>query len=76
MLLLMQNSPALGTAIRTLRTSAGITLADLAALAGVSQTYVSRVENGRVAPTDKWIALVVTAIGEHIAHTKDTANAA
>lgn len=72
----MQNSPALGTAIRTLRTTAGITLADLAALAGVSQTYVSRVENGHVVPTDKWIALVATAIGEHLAHQRDTADAA
>lgn len=55
-----------GRAIRVLRKSAGMTLDDVAATAGISTNYLSRVENGRVAPSADWVSVVVAAIGSQI----------
>lgn len=69
-----QTTPsAIGTAVRTLRVEADLTLADVTAIAGVSQAYLSRVENGHTTPSDKWITIVATAIGEHIAENRGSA---
>jgi transcriptional regulator with XRE-family HTH domain len=57
---------ATGLAIRQLRTASGLTIEALANRAGVAPSYLSRVENGLVAPTSSWVHTVVTAIGEHI----------
>lgn len=56
-----------GVALRTLRRAAGMTLADLAAAAGVSMSYASRVEAGVVLPRPKWVAHVVDVLGRELA---------
>lgn len=51
-----------GDCIRALRKKAGLTHDQLAELAGISPSYLSRAENGQVVPTDGWLALVTTAV--------------
>lgn len=53
----------LGKALRTLRLGAGLTLEQVSAAAGVSISYLSRVENGDASPTALWFANVATEIG-------------
>lgn len=60
-----QGSP-LGTAIRTLRNSAHLTLSDASKIAGVSPAYLSRVENGLVTPSPTWVSTLAEAIGKHL----------
>lgn len=51
-----------------------MTLRDLASDAGASPSYLSRVENGLVAPSSRWVHIVVAAIGERqLAHQKQLA---
>lgn len=57
---------SLGTAIRTLRTTAHLTLADASKLAGISPAYLSRVENGLVSPSPTWVSTVAESIGKHL----------
>lgn len=56
----------IGTAIRTLRKTAGLTVTEVAAMAEVSYHYLSRVENGHVIPTARWVRDVTSAIGRHL----------
>lgn len=51
-----------GEALRALRNSAGMTLEEVAASAGVSATHLSRVENGVRKATPAWIGAVTEAI--------------
>lgn len=60
-----QGSP-LGTAIRTLRLAANLTLADASKIAGISPAYLSRVENGLASPSPAWVSTVAEAIGKHL----------
>lgn len=62
----MATDNAVGTAIRTLRKSAGLTITEAAEIAEVSYHYLSRVENGHVLPTGRWVREVTAAIGRHI----------
>ena len=62
----MQTNP-LGTALSALRTAADMTLQEVADVAGVSLSYLSRAENGLVTPTAQWVQVVTIAIGERIA---------
>jgi predicted transcriptional regulator len=61
------NTNGLGIAIRALRKTAGLTLEDVSAIAGVSTNYLSRAENGLVEPSASWVEVVVTAMGDHMA---------
>jgi transcriptional regulator with XRE-family HTH domain len=56
----------IGTALRTLRKAAGLTLDQTKTLAGADAGYISKVENGVVTPSPTWIANLVGAIGEHM----------
>lgn len=56
-----------GAQIRALRRAAGLTLDQLSDAAGVSKSYLSRVENGLLVPTDGWISMVALAVGDHLA---------
>lgn len=56
-----------GAALRALRKSAGLTLDQTKTLAGADAGYISKVENGVVAPSPAWVANLVDAIGQHIA---------
>jgi DNA-binding XRE family transcriptional regulator len=51
----------LGKAIRSLREEAGMTQATLAERAGISASWISRVEHGQVDPT--WATIVQIAAG-------------
>ena len=57
----------LGTALVALRTTAGMTLQEVADVAGISLSYLSRAENGLVTPTAQWVQVVTIAIGGRIA---------
>ena len=58
------NTP--GSAIRVLRTAAGLTLDQVAREAGVSPTHLSRVETGVKAGTPAFIGAVSKAIAQHL----------
>ncbi|MDH6279479.1 helix-turn-helix domain-containing protein [Prescottella agglutinans] len=60
-----------GQMLKKLRLVAGLSIADLARSASVSESQISRVENGRVRPTRIWIARVTKAISGHLT---DSAN--
>jgi len=51
-----------GDALRTLRKSAGMTLEEVATIAGVSATHLSRVETGARTASPVWIGAVAEAI--------------
>ena len=65
---------ALGIALRALRTSAGMTLAEVAEVAGVAPSYLSRAENGLVSPSPSWVHNLPHSIGKRMA--EDARNAA
>lgn len=60
-----QPSP-IGTALRTLRKTADLTLDDVSRMGGISPAYLSKVENGLVSPTPTWVSTVTEAIGKHL----------
>lgn len=51
-----------GKALRVLRTEAGMTLDQVAEIAGVSATHLSRVETGAKTATPTWMGAVTEAI--------------
>ena len=61
------NSP--GAALRLLRTSAGLTLEQVAREAGVSPTHLSRVETGAKRANPAYIGQVAEAIARHLRTT-------
>lgn len=56
-----------GKALRAIRLGAGMTLQQVSDAAGVSVSYLSRVENGQTHPSDTWVGMVAVAIGDHMA---------
>lgn len=50
-----------------MREAQNLGLNDLARRAGVSASYLSQVEQGKKAPTKRWLKSVTTALGEHLA---------
>lgn len=60
------HSTLIGTALKTLRGVAEMTLDDVAAAAGVSVSYLSRAERGLVTPTPGWVSVVAQSIGERL----------
>ncbi|MBM4522481.1 helix-turn-helix domain-containing protein [Rhodococcus hoagii] len=63
----MEATSEQGRALRVLRLNARLTIDDLAEVAQVSSSQISRVENGHVQPTPKWVARVTMAIGQTMA---------
>jgi transcriptional regulator with XRE-family HTH domain len=59
-----------GEAIRMLREKAGLTARDLATLASVSESYLSRVENGLVEPSIPWVGNVTSVLSDSLIHQK------
>lgn len=55
-----------GPALRVLREQSGLTAREVAARAGVSESYLSRVENGKVTAEAAWIGNVAAAIAAAI----------
>jgi transcriptional regulator with XRE-family HTH domain len=56
-----------GTAIRKIRSAQGLTLADVAQRAAISQGMLSRLETGAVSPSLETIAAVAAALGVDLA---------
>ncbi|PMC04125.1 cytoskeleton protein RodZ [Microbacterium sp. UMB0228] len=61
-----------GAALRALREQSGLTAREVASRAGVSESYLSRVENGRVVAEAAWIGNVAAAIAAAILETAIT----
>lgn len=55
-----------GARLRKLRLSHGLSARELASRAGVSPSYLSRLENGRFSPTISTLTRVVQAMGETV----------
>ncbi len=53
----------LGTGLRSARTRAGLTMARLAELSGVSQPHLSQLENGKVSPSINTLYRLANALG-------------
>ncbi|MGO4488196.1 helix-turn-helix domain-containing protein [Microbacterium sp. 2RAF4] len=64
----MSASPA-GPALRVLREQSGLTAREVASRAGVSESYLSRVENGKVIAEPAWIGNVASAIAAALVET-------
>jgi transcriptional regulator with XRE-family HTH domain len=60
-------SAQLGAAIRGIRSSRELSIEELAAVAGVHWTTVSRIENGRQNPTWNAVASLATALDVEMA---------
>ena len=58
---------SVGAAVRRLRSTQGLTLADVAERAGISQGMLSRLETGAVSPSLETLAAVAKAIGAELA---------
>ena len=58
---------SVGAAVRRLRSAQGLTLADVAERAGISQGMLSRLETGAVSPSLETLAAVAKAIGAELA---------
>jgi len=58
-----------GPALRVLREQSGLTAREVAARAGVSESYLSRVENGKVTAEPAWIGNVAASIAAAIVET-------
>lgn len=56
-----------GSAIQTLRETQQLSLRQLAALAGTSHSYLSRVERGQRDPSERWLRAVTDALGKNLA---------
>lgn len=67
MVLPMTTPTTTGQALRKLREVAGLTLDQVAVLADVGASHLSRVENGKAWPSMKWTACVALTLGEAIA---------
>lgn len=66
-LLLMNQTMTTGQVIRHMRRLADLTGEQLAEDAEISPTYLSRVENGRSRPSDRWVASVLSVLSAAIA---------
>lgn len=62
----MTHTPTTGQAIRQMRSVAGLTADQLAELAGISPGYLSRVENGKNRPSDRWVGTVLAHLSSAI----------
>ena len=65
----MSSSTSTGTALRALREEAGLTARAVAERAGVSESYLSRVETGKATPAPSWVGTVAAAIASAISES-------
>lgn len=59
--------PHAGTVIRAARKTQNLTLRQLAQLADVDYSMLSKVERGLVDPRPRWLKAVTDALGKHMA---------
>lgn len=55
-----------GAAIAAIREAQGLSQRELARLAKVNSGYLSQVESGKVAPSERWLSAVKTALAKHL----------
>lgn len=60
-------TPATQTAAQEVRVALGMTQRQLATIAGVDHTYLSRFERGQVTPSRHWLRRVNRALGRLVA---------
>lgn len=58
--------PHAGTAIRAMRKAQNLSLRELAALAEVDYSTLSKVERGIHDPSPRWLKAVTDALGRHL----------
>jgi transcriptional regulator with XRE-family HTH domain len=63
------NASRIGTLVREIRRSAGLTQAELAAKVGTTQAAISKIETGRVLPGLELLERVARAVGRPITIT-------
>ncbi|WP_415395156.1 helix-turn-helix domain-containing protein [Rhodococcus globerulus] len=63
----MNRTPTPGQSIKLMRNRANLTAEQLATEAGVSPAYLSRVENDKSRPSDKWVSEVLACISVALA---------
>lgn len=66
--------PHTGTVIKMARNAQKLSIRQLARLADVDHSMLSRVERGEVDPSARWLKAVTDALGRHMA--EQTGNAA
>lgn len=59
--------PHAGTALKALRKTQKLSLRQVAELAEVDYSTLSKVERGQVEPSARWLKAVTDALGKHIA---------
>lgn len=59
--------PHAGTVVRAARKAQNLTLRDVAKLADVDYSTLSKVERGLVEPSPRWLKAVLDALGQHMA---------
>jgi len=59
--------PHAGTALRALRKAQKLSLRDVAKLAEVDYSTLSKVERGLHDPSPRWVKAVTDALGKHMA---------
>ena len=57
----------IGSFLRHVRTSLGLTLRDCANVTHVNFTYLGQVERGERSPSDSWLRNYMESVGEHVA---------
>lgn len=60
-------TPQVGESLKALRKLAGLTLHQVSLRAETAPEYLSKVENGKLVPTNVYVARVSMAIAEHLA---------
>lgn len=65
-----------GQALRVLREEAGLTAREVALKAGVSESYLSRVETGSVEASASWLGTVTLAIAQALVESAQRVRAA
>lgn len=58
----MSSTP--GAVLKTLRDKTGLTAREVAERAHISESYLSRVESGKVTPTDAWLGAVASILSD------------
>lgn len=51
------------TYLKVMRESRGLSMSELAELAGVSRTHIWQIENGKSSPTVEWLRKIASALG-------------
>lgn len=71
-MLLHMDAMQIGVILRSLRKHAGLTLAAVAAATGTTESYLSRVENGKANPSRDYFSHLAQYLAQEIANEKSS----